>query len=129
MVIDELTDQNFLLFAAKHYYSIHYSTLEFNSDLKRIIYVKRLLKKYIKSGELAERLILNHLILLFNVFEPISATNSMLFFKLDKDCYSALKTFLIYLNRMPNSIKINNKEILSNDIPIDMTIANVLRNL
>jgi hypothetical protein len=51
--MDDLTEDNFLLFAAKHYYSVHYSMTEFNSDLKRIIYIKRLLKKYKKSGELA----------------------------------------------------------------------------
>jgi hypothetical protein len=127
--MDDLTESNFLLFAAKHYYSIHYSITEFNSDLKRIIYIKRLIKKYKKSGELAERLILNHLILLYNVFEPTAAVNKMLFFKLDKDCYSALKTFLVYLNRMPTEISFNNTRLISSDIPLDMEIAKILREL
>lgn len=127
--MNELTDDNFLLFAAKHYYSMHYSVSEFNSDLKRIIYIKRLLKKYVKSGDLAERLILNHLILLYNVFEPTIAVNKMLFFKINPECYSGLKTFLIYLNRMSDEIEINKLKIISSDIQIDMTIAGILRRL
>jgi hypothetical protein len=127
--MDDLTEDNFLLFAAKHYYSVHYSMTEFNSDLKRIIYIKRLLKKYKKSGELAERLILNHLILLYNVFEPTIAVNKMLFFKLDDNCYSALKTFLVYLNRMPTEISYNGNKLISSDIPLDMEIAKILREL
>ena len=125
----DLNSENFLLFAAKHYWSVHYSTAEFNSDLSRIIYIKRLLKKYKKTNILSDRLILNHLILLFNVFEPTLAVTMMLFLKIDKDCYSPLKTFLVYLNRMPDEIKINNIKILSSDIFIDMDIAKVLREL
>ena len=125
----DLNPENFLLFAAKHYWPVHYSTAEFNSDLSRIIYIKRLLKKYKKTNILSDRLILNHLILLFNVFEPTLAVTMMLFLKIDKDCYSPLKTFLVYLNRMPDEIKINNIKILSSDIFIDMDIAKVLREL
>lgn len=127
--MEDLNSQNYLLFAAKHYFPVHYSLSEFNSDLKRIVYVKRLLKKYKNDNILMERLILNHLILLFNVFEPTIAVNKMLFFKIDEDCYSSLKTFLIYLNRMSNVIELNNKKILSSDIIVDMEIANILRNL
>ena len=127
--MDILTEENFLLFAAKHYNSTHYSTAEFNSDLKRITYIKRLIKKYSKSGELAERLILNHLILLFNVFGPTIAVNQMVFFKLDVENYAALKTFLVYLNRMSDEIIINNTKIISSNIQIDMNIANILRKL
>jgi hypothetical protein len=127
--MDELTEENFIFFAVKHYWPLHYSTVEFNTDLKRITYIKRLLKKYKKSGILAERLILNHLILLYNVFEPTVAVNMMLFYKIESDNYSQLKTFLIYLNRMPNEIKINNNIIISSDIPVDMEIAKILRTL
>lgn len=127
--MDELTEENFMFFAVKHYWPLHYSTVEFNTDLKRITYIKRLLKKYKKSGILAERLILNHLILLYNVFEPTTAVNMMLFFKIEQDNYSQLKTFLLYLNRMPNEIKINNSIIISSDIPVDMNIAKILRTL
>jgi hypothetical protein len=127
--MDELTEENFIFFAVKHYWPLHYSTVEFNTDLKRITYIKRLLKKYKKNGILAERLILNHLILLYNVFEPTVAVNMMLFYKIESDNYSQLKTFLIYLNRMPNEIKINNNIIISSDIPVDMEIAKILRTL
>lgn len=128
-MINDLTADNFLLFAAKHYYSVHYCTSEFNSDLKRVSYVKRLLKKYIRTGELSDRLILNHLILIYNVFEPTSAATNMLFLKMDFECYSGLKTFLVYLNRMPEKIFFDNKILISSDINIDMNIAKVLRDL
>jgi hypothetical protein len=73
---------------------------------------------------------LNHLILLFNIFAPTLYVNKMLFLKIDKECYSQLKTFLIYLNRMNSVIEINsNITILSSDIPIDMNIAKILRDL
>ena len=127
--MDDLTEENFLLFAAKHYWPVHYSIAEFNSDLKRITYIKRLLKKYRKTGILSERLILNHLILLYNVFEPTMSVNKMLFFKIHKDYYSGLKTFLVYLNRMPQEIQINNIRIISSNIPVDMEIAKILRQL
>lgn len=127
--MDELTDENYLLYAAKHYWPVHYTTAEFNSDLKRITYVKRLLKKYKKTGIIAERLILNHLILLFNVFEPTLSVNKMLFFKIDEDCYNSLKTFLVYLNRMSDIIEINNIKIISSDIQLDMNIVKLLREL
>lgn len=127
--MEELTEENFIFFATKHYWPLHYSTVEFNTDLKRITYIKRLLRKYKKNGILPERLILNHLILLYNVFEPTVAVNMMLFFRIDEEYYSSLKTFLIYLNRMTNEIKINNKIIISSDIPVDMEIAKILRNL
>ena len=127
--MDTLTDENFLIFAAKHYWPIHYSGVEFSSDLKRITYIKRLLKKYNKTGIISERLILNHLILLFNIFEPTYAVNRMLFLKIDKECYSSLKTFLIYLNRMPNAVEFKKIKIFSSDISIDMNIAKLLRDL
>lgn len=128
-MFDTLTSENFILFAAKHYWPVHYSISEFESDLQRIIYIKRLLRKYKKTGVVSERLILNHLILLFNVFEPTIAVNRMLFFRIDKDCYSALKTFLVYLNRMPDTVMINNINTISSDIQIDMDVANLLRVL
>lgn len=127
--MDELTEENFLLFAAKHYWPIHYSISEFNSDLKRITYIKRLLKKYKKTGILSERLILNHLILLFNVFEPTMAVNKMLFFKIEQLYHPQLKTFLVYLERMPLYIEINNTRIVSSEISVDLEIAKVLRNI
>jgi hypothetical protein len=124
-----LTHENFLLFAAKSYTSPHYVEQEFFSDLKRIKYIKRLLQKYRISGDLKERLILNHIILIYNVFEAESCTK-MLFLKINSHDYSALKTFLIFLNYMPNIIEsINGNIIYSSDINIDFKVANALRQL
>jgi len=129
-MIDELTLDNYILFAAKHYWSIHYSVSEFESDLYRIIYIKRLLNKYNKTGVIHERLLLNQLILLFNVFSPVEAVNKMLFFRINEESYPSLKTFLVYLDRMSDTIMINNSKIIrSTDITIDMNIANLLRVL
>lgn len=124
-----LTNENFLLFAAKSYVSPHYVEQEFFSDLKRIKYIKRLLQKYRLSGDLKERLILNHIILIYNVFEVESCTK-MLFLKINTADYSSLKTFLIFLNYMPNIIEsVNGKDIYSSDINIDFKVADVLRKL
>ena len=127
--MDDLNSENYILFAARYYSTLHYTTKEFNSDLKRVSYVKRLINRYLVSGKLKERLILNHIILLFNVFSDKEAVQKLLFFKLDVQCYSVLKTFLVYLNRMPNEIIIDNKTIILTQIPIDMELANILRNL
>ncbi len=102
---------------------------EFFQDLKRIKYIKRLIQKYRYYGDLKERLILNHIILLYNVFEPEACTK-MIFLKFKPVDYSALKTFLVYLNLMPDLIKdIDGKTIISSDIKIDFKIANALRKL
>lgn len=128
-MVDDLNSNNFILFAAKFYISPHYIEQEFFSDLKRIKYIKRLLQKYNVSGDLKERLILNHIILVYNVFNSEACTR-MLFFKAKQKDYSALKTFLVYLNYMPNVVKgVSGKTIISSDIPIDFTVANRLRNL
>jgi hypothetical protein len=128
--MDNLTNENYLLVAAKQYWSIHYTDLEFYSDLKRVFSIKKLINKYINSEVLSDRLILNHIILLFNAFESNIFVVKMLFLKLDIQHYSAIKTFLVYLDNMPDIIKINDvKIIISSDILIDMTIANRLRVL
>lgn len=128
-MIENLTNDNFILYAAKSYISPHYIEEEFFSDLKRIKYIKRLIQRYTYSGELRERLLLNHIILVYNVFDTEACTR-MLFLKIKPNDYSCLKTFLIYLNYMPNEIKyINGKNIISSDIPIDFNVANRLRNL
>lgn len=128
-MLDNLTNDNFILYAAKHYISPHYIEQEFFSDLKRIKYIKRLIQKYSISGELRERLILNHIILVYNVFETEPCTK-MLFVKIRPNDYSCLKTFLVYLNYMPDVIRnVNGKNIISSDIPIDFNVANVLRQI
>ncbi len=100
MRFTELNESNYLLFAIKFYDNPQSVTREdFESDLKRIRYVKRLLKRYQNNGELKVHLILNHLIILFNVFN--AATVPLLFYNLDEELWPAIKSFLIFLNRVP----------------------------
>ena len=106
----ELNESNYLLFAIKFYDNPQSVTREyFESDLKRIRYVKRLLKRYQNNGELKVHLILNHLIILFNVFND--ATVPLLFYNLDEELWPAIKSFLIFLNRVPEYPKTNVNEI------------------
>lgn len=129
MFVFNLNNSNFLIFAAKNYTSPYYIEQEFFSDLKKIKYLKRLLQKYNNNGILKERLILNHLITIYNSFDHYAATR-MLFLKINKNEYSQLKTFLLYLDYMPDVVEsIKNKNIYSSDISIDFNIANVLRNI
>ena len=96
----ELNDDNFLIFAIKNYQNPSCTGMaELEDDLKRFKYLKRLLNRYTNTGEPNERLIINHLILLYNVFGK--ATTEMLFFKLEEKYWSDLKTYLVFLNRMP----------------------------
>jgi len=100
MRFDELNESNYLLFAIKFYNNPQALTREdFETDLKRIRYIKRLLKRYKNTGELKIHLILNHLIILFNVFNE--ATVPLLFYNLERDLWPSIKSFLIFLNRIP----------------------------
>ena len=100
MRFNELNEDNYLLFAIKFYDNPQSITMEdFQTDLKRIRYVKRLLKRYKNTGELKTHLILNHLIILFNVFND--ATVPLLFYNLERDLWPSIKSFLIFLNRFP----------------------------
>jgi len=129
--MDKLDETNFLLFAAKHYDNPQcYDTVEFYDDLKRIKYIKRLLNRYIEEGDLKERLILNHIIVLNNVFGP-EATSKMLFLKC-KGMESQLKPFLLFLNTLPEKISnigIDNKTINTKDIPLNEYILEELRKI
>lgn len=100
MRFDELNENNYLLFAIKFYNNPQALTKEdFEDDLKRIKYIKRLLKRYKNTGVLKVHLILNHLIVLFNVFSD--AAVPLLFYNLEKDLWPSLKSFLLFLNRVP----------------------------
>ena len=112
-----LSDQNLFLYAARNYYTpLGIIPEEFDEDMKRFKYIKRLLNRYIEKGELPERLILNHLIIVFNVF-GIRPSLRMLEFKLEREKYwSILKPFLIFLNYIENTeythIGPMNKEVI-----------------
>ena len=100
MKFDELNEDNYLLFAIKFYDNPQAVTKDdFEDDLKRIKYVKRLLKRYKNSGVLKTHLILNHLTVLFNVFDD--ATVPFLFYNLEKELWPYIKSFLVFLNRLP----------------------------
>ena len=100
MIFNDLNEDNFLLFAIKHYENPQAVTKEdFERDLNHFKYIKRLLKRYKKSGDLKTHLILNHFIILYNIFGE--ATTPMLFFKIEKDLWSSVKSFIIFLNRFP----------------------------
>jgi hypothetical protein len=102
---------------------------EFEGDIKRTKYLKRLFRRYKVTKTLKERLILNHIILLNNVFGP-EVTSRILFYRIDEKDYDVLKTFLLYLNIMPDMIYgINGKNIRSADIPVDINIVEILRNI
>ena len=128
-MFSNLTDDNFLVYALKCYSAPRCIMSEFESDIRRTKYIKKLIRKYNITNDLKERLILNHIILLSNVFGP-EPTTRILFFKFDADDYSILKTFLLYLNMMPDVIiGVNGNNIHSSDILIDMNVANKLREL
>jgi len=115
MRFDELNESNYLLFAIKFYNNPQAVTRDdFESDLKRIRYVKRLLKRYRNTGELKIHLILNHLIILFNVFDD--ATVPLLFYNLERELWPSIKSFLVFLNRIPEYPKTEITEIPIDDV-------------
>ena len=117
----ELNNANFDLYAANHYINGQcLDAEEFYDDVAKFKYVVRLLRRYRETGVVQERLILNHIITIYNVFEIIAA-NRMIFYKVDVDLWPALKTFLVYLNYLP--------ENLHKNINIDLYIANKLKDI
>jgi hypothetical protein len=128
-MFDDLNEDNFMMYAMKCYESPNCVMSEFEGDIKRTKYLKRLFRRYKVTKTLKERLILNHIILLNNVFGP-EVTSRILFYRIDERDYDILKTFLLYLGIMPEMIwGINGKNIRSADIPVDMNIAEILRNI
>ena len=128
-MFDELNNDNIMMYAVKAYEKPNCIMSEFKDDMKRFNYLKRLFRRYRKVEELREQLVINHLVVLYNVFGPEVATR-LLFFKMSKDDYPALKTYLLFLSIMPERIKgIKGHDILALDIPIDMKVAQALRDL
>lgn len=129
MSFDNLNNENFLMYCIKAYDRPDMIMSEFKEDMKRFNYLKRLFRRYRKLGELREQLVLNHLIVVYNVFGPEVATR-LLFFKIQKEDYTALKTYLLFLNYMPSVVHgIKGQDILSSDIEVDMTVADALRKI
>ena len=123
----QLNEDNFLIYAIKNYYnpgSMGINDLE--DDMKRFKYLKRLLSRYKMSGEINERLVLNHLVILYNVFGD--AATDMLFYKISEDYWSDLKTYLVYLQRMPLETVVS-PGIKETDIPLNQELIKVLRKL
>ena len=129
MIFDDLNEKNFLLYAMKEYNNPQCTEVEeFNDDLKKIKYIKRLLNQYVSEGVLKERLLLNHIIIFYNVFPPAAATR-ILFFKIEEKFWPMLKPFLFYLKLMPEDKieSVMGKEIKTNEILMDQGVIDSLR--
>ena len=129
-LFDDLNDKNYLMFAMKYYNNPQCTSVEeFHEDLNKIKYVKRLFNRFLDTGELKTILILNHLIVIYNVFENEAATR-MLFFRVEKKFYSILKPFLIFLNRLPETVRgIDSSDIQTSYIPLNETTIKELRKI
>jgi hypothetical protein len=123
MKFDELNKDNFILFAIKHYENPSSTTQEeFDEDLNRFKYIKRWLKKYHDTGEMNSHLLLNHIIVIFNCWND--AAIPMLFYKIESTYWSYLKSFIVYLHRLPEF-----PHTYLHDIRPDLNIVNILRGL
>ena len=121
IIFNELTEENLFLYAAKHYKNPSFTDIEeFYEDLKRFKYIKRLLNRYLDQGEMAERLLLNHLIVIFNSF-GIEAGLNILELKLDKRHWPVIKPFLVYLRYI--------KDNQYTGIAMDQNIVRLLRKI
>lgn len=128
-MFETLDDSNILLYAIKCYDKPYCIQSEFEEDYRRVRYVKRLLCRYRLTSRIKERLLLNHLVMLQNVF-GIESTTRILFTKVSSKDWSALKTFLIYTSAMPDELKgIHDLDIKSSDIPLDWNLVEILRKL
>ena len=123
MIFNELNEENFLLFAIKHYENPQAVTKEdFDKDLQHFKYIKRLLKKYKNTGELKAHLLLNHFIIIYNIFSD--AATPMLFYKIENDLWSTVKTFILFLNKLPETPR-----CYIHDVPVDITCLSELQSI
>ena len=130
-MITELTEENFVMYAMKHYDNPACRGMaEFEDDLKKFRYLKRLFRKYSAGKGLKERLIVNHIVVLYNLFGPEAATK-MLFFNVEEKYWSQLKTFLVYLSIMPVGFEVSKKGVVVQgfEIPLDEKVSNALREI
>tara|TARA_Y100000310_G_scaffold168119_1_gene168179 strand:- start:1809 stop:2180 length:372 start_codon:yes stop_codon:yes gene_type:complete len=123
MRFDELNESNYIMFAMKHYENPQAVTQEdFYDDMKRFKWIKRLLNKYRNTGEMNVHLLLNHFIILYNIFGD--ATTPLLFYRIDSELWNILKTFIVYLGRLPEyPVSYIHK------IPVDCDCMEILENL
>jgi len=123
-----LTEQNFVLFAAKHYDNPEcHTTEEFHEDLNKLKYLKKIFKRYRDTSDINIRLTLNYIITFYNLF-GIDPSNRMMFYKL-KDYHDVLKPFLVMLNYMPEVVEAGKLRIRSSDIVMDPKIISELRKI
>jgi hypothetical protein len=123
---EKLNEANFLIFAMHHYDNTQcYSLAEFEDDLKKFLYLKKLISRYKNNGDLKERLILNHIIVLYNLFGD--ATTKLLFYKVDEECWDILVTFLVYLDRMPETLP--DYGIVLSEVILDERVISTLRKI
>ena len=129
MPIDDLNEANALVYAAKHYDNPHFfDTVEFYEDLSRFKYLKKLFGRYEETGEINERLVLNHLTVIYNVF-GVEAATKLLFLKMD-NYGSYLKPFLLLLNFLPEVIfGVEGRNINTSEIIMDQKIVDKLRKI
>ena len=128
-MFDDLNDENFMIYAVKCYSAPNCIMSEFEGDIKRTKYLKRLFRRYKITKSLKERLILNHIILLDNVFGH-EATARILFYKTDERDYDILKTFLSYLDIAPDFVYgIRGKNINVAEIPLEPNVTEILRSI
>ena len=123
MIFTELTSENFLLFAIKHYENPQAVTKEdFEKDLNHFKYIKRLLKRYRNTGELKAHLLLNHFIILYNIFGE--GTTAMLFYKIEEEMWEIMKTFVVFLDKLPEY-----PHCFIHDIEIDDNCMEMLKEI
>jgi nitroreductase len=128
-MVDSLTEQNYIRYAMNHYDNPQCKGVsEFEEDMARLIYLKRLFRKYRKTGVLRERLILNHMIVFCNVM-GLEAGVRLLFFRIDPDLHYILRTFLVYLGYLPEGQPKFKLEVDVVPIVLDMKIIDRLRSI
>jgi len=123
MIFNELNEDNFLIFAIKNYENPQAVTKEdFDKDLNHFRYIKRLLRRYKNEGDLKTHLLINHFIVLYNIFGD--AATPMLFYKIEKELWSSMKTFILFLNKLPEYPK-----CYIHNIPIDLYCLSELQKI
>ena len=123
MLFNELNEENFLIFAIKNYENPQAVTREdFDKDLSRFRYIKRLLKRYKTTGDLKVHLLVNHFIILYNIFGD--ATTPMLFYKIDKNLWSSIRSFVVFLNSLPDY-----PQTYIHEIELDQTCLDALNGI